>query len=112
MGASPMTEGPRDARAVARHESPRVLGVYLGHDMGACLLVGGRIVAAIEEERLNRFKHGRPNSVAGLWSAFAGKFGYVPWASISYCLEAADVSLDDLDLVMVGDDIWGAGARD
>ena len=95
-----------------RQGSPRVLGVYLGHDMGACLLVGGQIVSMIEEERLNRFKHGRPNLVAGLWTAFAGKFGYFPWASVSYCLEASGLGLDDLDLIMVGDDIWGAGARD
>jgi carbamoyltransferase len=96
--------------AAERRGTPRVLGVYLGHDLGACLLAAGQIVAAIEEERLSRFKHGRPDSVAGLWNAFAGKFGYFPWASVSYCLEAGGIGLDDLDLVMVGDDIWGSGA--
>lgn len=64
----------------------------------------------IEEERLNRFKHGRPNSVAGLWNQFEGKFGYFPWASVTYCLEAAGLGLDDLDAIIVGDFIWGKAA--
>ncbi|MEM7310562.1 MAG: carbamoyltransferase C-terminal domain-containing protein [Planctomycetota bacterium] len=89
---------------------PSVLGVYLGHDLGACLLQGGAIVAAIEEERLNRFRHGRPNKVAGLWPEFAGRFGYVPWASITYCLRTAELGLNELDLIMFGDEIWGAAA--
>lgn len=66
----------------------------------------------IEEERLNRFKHGRPNEVAGLWGRFAGKYGYFPWASVTYCLEAADLSLENVDLVAVGDDLWAAPAKD
>jgi carbamoyltransferase len=92
--------------------SPRVLGVYLGHDLGACLLINGQIVTMIEEERLNRFKHGRPNSVAGLWPLFAGKFGYFPWASVQYCLAASNLGIDDLDLLIVGDEIWGSGMQD
>jgi carbamoyltransferase len=90
--------------------SPAVLGVYLGHDLGACLLMGGEIVVVIEEERLNRVKHGRPNEVAGLWGQFAGRFGYFPWASVRYCLEAGNLSIDDLDLIMLGDALWASGA--
>ena len=92
--------------------SSRVLGVYLGHDLGACLLMNGEVAACIEEERLNRFKHGRSNDVAGLWPRFAGKFGYFPWASVCYCLDAAGLMLDDLDLIVVGDALWAAAAED
>jgi len=89
-----------------------VMGVYLGHDLGACILRNGEIAVMIEEERLNRYKHGRPNSVAGLWPQFSGKFGYFPWASVSYCLHGAGLGIDDLDLIAVGDDIWGSGTAD
>jgi carbamoyltransferase len=93
-----------------RKPSSAVLGVYLGHDLGACLLMNGEIIAMIEEERLNRFKHGRPNEAAGLWKRFAGKFGYFPWASISYCLEAGKLGLDDLDFMVIGGALWGTEA--
>jgi carbamoyltransferase len=91
--------------------SPIVLGVYLGHDLGACLLANGKIVAAIEEERLNRLKHGRPNEAAGLWKKYSGKFGYFPWSSVSYCLEAGNVSIDDLDAMAIGGMLYGADAE-
>lgn len=95
---------------VTATDGPSVLGVYLGHDLGACLLRNGEITVCIEEERLNRFKHGRPNSVAGLWPQFGGKFGYFPWASVCYCLEAGGLAIDDLDLIVVGDALWAAAA--
>lgn len=91
---------------------PIVLGIYLGHDLGACLLQDGKIICTIEEERLNRFKHGRPNDVAGLWGRFAGKFGYFPWASVCYCLETAGLAIDDLDAIVVGDNLWASAAAD
>ena len=90
---------------------PTVMGVYLGHDLGVCLLRNGEIVAMIEEERLNRFKHGRSNDVAGLWGMFAGKFGYFPWASVCYCLEAANMAIDDLDAIVLGDAMWASAAE-
>jgi hypothetical protein len=49
---------------------PTVLGVYLGHDPGCCLMCDGRIECAIEQERLTRCKHGRPRSLGGLWGWF------------------------------------------
>jgi carbamoyltransferase len=91
--------------------SPTVMGVYLGHDLGVCLLRNGEIVTMIEEERLNRFKHGRSNDVAGLWGLFAGKFGYFPWASVCYCLQAANLSIDDLDAIVLGDAMWAGAAE-
>jgi len=91
---------------------PKVLGVYLGHDLGACLLCDGQIAVMIEEERLTRFKHGYPNYVAGIWDQFAGKFGYFPWASVSYCLETAGLGIDDLDLMVLSDNNWAEAAAE
>jgi carbamoyltransferase len=88
------------------------MGVYLGHDPSCCLMRRGKIVSAIEEERLNRYKHGRPRSLGGLWPRFSGRFGYFPWASVSYCLQAAGCELSDLDLIALGDDQWAKAARD
>jgi carbamoyltransferase len=99
-------------KIMKRPVEPNVLGVYLGHDLGACLLRGGEVACAIEEERLNRFKHGRPNELAGLWGHYAGKFGYFPWASVSYCLEQSGLTIDEIDLVCVGDDLWAAPAKE
>ena len=34
-----------------------ILGISTGHDSGACVVVDGKIVAAINEERLSRIKN-------------------------------------------------------
>jgi carbamoyltransferase len=78
-----------------------VLGVYTGHDLAACLVVDGRIAVMIEEERLTRVKHALPKSVRDLWSKFGGRFGYFPWASVAYCLDAAGLGIDDLDAIVL-----------
>ncbi|MGE0712776.1 MAG: carbamoyltransferase [Planctomycetota bacterium] len=78
-----------------------VLGVYTGHDQAACLLRDGRVAVMVEEERLTRAKHGLPKRVRGLWHEFNGRFGYFPWASLAYCLEAEGLGLDDLDLLVL-----------
>lgn len=81
-----------------------VLGVYTGHDQSACLLRDGEVAFLIEEERLTRVKHGLPKSVRSLWSEFNGHFGYFPWASLAYCLDAAGLGLDDLDALVLPED--------
>ncbi|WP_051311160.1 carbamoyltransferase [Bradyrhizobium sp. Cp5.3] len=53
------------------------------HDGAAVLVQDGRVLAAVEEERLNRIKH-------------SNKF---PAGAIRYCLEAAGVQLGDLDRI-------------
>lgn len=78
-----------------------ILGIYLGHDLGACLLQDGTVVCAIEEERLTRVKHGLPGDVRGLWLRFSHRFGYLPWASITYCLRSIGASIDDLDAIVL-----------
>ncbi|MEU3839117.1 carbamoyltransferase C-terminal domain-containing protein [Streptomyces sp. NPDC028635] len=54
----------------------------LGHDAAAALLIDGRLVAAVEEERLNREK----------------KTTDFPENAIAWCLEEAGITFDDVDL--------------
>ncbi|WP_406862173.1 carbamoyltransferase C-terminal domain-containing protein [Streptomyces sp. HUAS MG47] len=54
----------------------------LGHDAAAALLIDGRLVAAVEEERLNREK----------------KTTDFPSRAIDWCLEEAGITFDDVDL--------------
>ncbi|MBX7223622.1 MAG: carbamoyltransferase [Blastocatellia bacterium] len=63
-----------------------ILGINAYHgDASAALVVDGQLVAAVEEERFNRFKH---------WAGF-------PLESVRYCLEAANLRLEDIDHVAV-----------
>lgn len=67
----------------------RILGINAHHaDASACLVVDGRLVAAVEEERFLRVKH---------WAGF-------PSLSIEYCLEAAGLTADQIDHVAVNRD--------
>ena len=70
----------------------RVLGVNaIFHDPSAALVVDGRIVAAAEEERFSRRKHGkRPVP----WSAWE-----LPEHAMRWCLDEAGLRPEDLDLV-------------
>jgi carbamoyltransferase len=53
------------------------------HDAAAALIDNGKVVAAIEEERLNRIKHTNK----------------APAAAIRFCLDSAKVNLNDVDKV-------------
>ena len=53
-------------------------------------------------------KHGLPKSVRALWGEFNGQFGYFPWASIAYCLDAAGLSIDELDAIVLPEGGEGA----
>ena len=59
-----------------------------GHDSAAALVVDGRIIAAVEEERFNRKKH-------------CGDF---PIHSIRYCLKQGGLSINDIDEMVHGFD--------
>lgn len=72
-----------------------VLGFSTTHDAGATLLRDGSLVAAVNEERFNRRKH----------------YGYLPFRSIEYCLEAGGVTTSDLDAVAVPSEVLRTGAR-
>ncbi|MGY1744753.1 carbamoyltransferase family protein [Blastococcus sp. SYSU D00695] len=70
----------------------KVLGINaIYHDPAAALVVDGRIVAAAEEERFSRRKHGkRPLP----WSAWE-----LPELSAAWCLAEAGLRPEDLDAV-------------
>ncbi|MBQ0826570.1 carbamoyltransferase family protein [Streptomyces tagetis] len=57
----------------------------LGHDSGAALLVDGKLVAAVEEERLNRRK----------------KTSDFPANAVRWCLREAGVDFSDVDLIAI-----------
>jgi carbamoyltransferase len=70
----------------------KVLGINaVFHDPAAALVVDGRIVAAVEEERFNRRKHGHDNVPFAAWE--------VPAQAATWCLETAGISAEDLDAV-------------
>src|SRR6266436_6464217 len=63
----------------------KILGIHIGHDSSAALVVDGRIVADVAEERFTRTKH------------YCG----LPIASIDYCLKSQGLTMADIDLVAV-----------
>jgi carbamoyltransferase len=70
----------------------RVLGVNaVFHDPAAALVVDGVTVAAAEEERFSRRKHGKPPVAFSTWE--------LPEHSMRWCLEAACLEPADLDAV-------------
>ncbi|MDD5775881.1 MAG: carbamoyltransferase C-terminal domain-containing protein [Candidatus Omnitrophica bacterium] len=64
----------------------KILGIAapFGHDHSAALLIDGKIVAAVEEERFTRRKHAD---------------GQMPVQSIRYCLKASGLKPQDIDYV-------------
>ncbi|HEY5845190.1 MAG TPA: carbamoyltransferase C-terminal domain-containing protein [Microlunatus sp.] len=70
----------------------RVLGINaVFHDSAAALVVDGRIVAAAEEERFSRRKHGKRPVPFSAWE--------LPEAAIRWCLSVGGVAADELDAV-------------
>ena len=63
-----------------------ILGINAYHsDSSACIIVNGKLIAAIEEERIRRIKH---------WAGFPSK-------SIEYCLSEANIKLRDIDFIAI-----------
>jgi carbamoyltransferase len=60
----------------------RVVGIHDGHNASACLLEDGRIVAAIQEERLRRVKN---------WAGF-------PSRALEFVLRKAGLRMDQIDV--------------
>jgi len=77
-----------------RSESPGplVLGVNSAyHESSAALISGGRVLAAVEEERLSRVKHGKLSRIDNPDT--------LPWMAIRRVLDIAGVNPDRLDAV-------------
>jgi carbamoyltransferase len=70
----------------------RVLGINaIFHDPAAALVVDGEIVAAAEEERFSRRKHGKAPVPFAAWE--------LPERSAAWCLAAGGIGADELDAV-------------
>lgn len=66
----------------------KVLGISaFYHDSAAALVIGGKIIAAAQEERFTREKHTR----------------VFPFFSIKYCLEEAGLEINELDAIVFYD---------
>jgi len=69
-----------------------ILGINSAyHEPSACVIRNGVILAAVEEERFNRLRHGKP--------ALIDNPHQLPVRSIKYCLDAAGVSPSQLDYI-------------
>ncbi|WP_236242067.1 carbamoyltransferase C-terminal domain-containing protein [Streptomyces sp. CC228A] len=70
----------------------RILGINaLFHDPAAALVIDGRVVAAAEEERFSRRKHGKRPVPFSAWE--------LPEQAASWCLHRAGLRPQDLDAV-------------
>lgn len=66
-----------------------ILGLNAFHgDSSACLMVDGKIISAVEEERFRRIKH---------WAGF-------PDQSILWCLRSNNLTINDVDVIAVNSD--------
>lgn len=63
----------------------KVLGIHIGHDSSAALVVDGKIVADVAEERFTRIKH------------YCG----LPIKSLEYCLESQGLTIRDIDIIAI-----------
>jgi carbamoyltransferase len=63
-----------------------ILGINDGHLSTACLLVGGKVVACVSEEKFTKVKN---------------QLGF-PVQSIKYCLDGAGLKISDIDLAVFG----------
>jgi carbamoyltransferase len=62
-----------------------VLGVHIGHDSSAALVIDGKIVADVAEERFVRIKH----------------YSKLPINSIDYCLKSQGFTMNDIDIIAI-----------
>lgn len=63
----------------------KILGVRIGHDSSACLVVDGKIIADSSEERFTRIKND----------------GTLPIRAIEYCLRAGALKMEEIDIVAI-----------
>ena len=61
------------------------------HDSAACLVKDGDVIAAAEEERFTRKKHGKRPIPFSTYE--------LPYSAIDFCLKSAGITLKDIDHV-------------
>lgn len=77
----------------------RILGINaVFHDPAAAVVVDGEIIAAAEEERFSRRKHGKQAVPFSTWE--------LPVAAARWCMERAGLAPEDLDAVGYSYDPW------
>ena len=64
----------------------KILGLSIGHDASAALVIDGKLISAISAERLNRIK----------------KSDDLSWDVINYVLKPNGLTLDDIEMVAIG----------
>lgn len=74
----------------------KILGLHVSfngfsHDSSASLIVNGKVLAAVEEERFNRIKSSQL---------------FFPQNSIKYCLKKAACKIKDIDVLVVDGISW------
>ena len=74
-----------------------ILGLnFVYHELSAVLLRDGQIIAAVEEERFSRVKHGK--------AALIDNPDVLPVQAISYCLTKAGITLSEVDYIGISFD--------
>ncbi len=63
-----------------------ILGLNIGHDSAACIVVNGKLVAACEEERYNKIKHTKD----------------FPINAVKDCLKISNLKISNVDIISVG----------
>jgi carbamoyltransferase len=61
------------------------------HEPAACLVKNGEVIAGIEEERFNRYRHGKKCSIDNPHE--------LPYESIDFCLKKGGIKFNELDKV-------------
>ena len=63
-----------------------IIGINAFHaDSAACIVIDGKLIAAVEEERFNRIKH---------WAGF-------PIKSIKHCLSVTGLKISEIDHISI-----------
>jgi carbamoyltransferase len=76
-----------------------ILGINSAyHESSAALLVDGVLVAAAEDERFSRIKHGKHSAVDNAHD--------LPWKAAKFCLDRAGLRFSDVDRVGYSFDPW------
>lgn len=85
-------QGTRRLVECSREGGMKVLGINaVFHDPAAALVIDGKILAAAEEERFSRRKHGKTPVPFSTWE--------LPVESARWCLRSAGIHPGDLDAV-------------
>ena len=82
LGISGMHRSMDYKASLLGHVDPRFYRICQGMDSAAALIVDGKVIAAVEEERLDRKKHSNR----------------LPVKAIQFCLNEAGYQLEDMDL--------------